>query len=278
MTVGAYFDRWLQRHPRSPSTDAHLRLMVRSFAVEHEGRELARLSRSACQRWAREHPSRARYIHAFLEDARRDALLAANPMSGLVPAARSREVKPPSEREVLSAAARALETFGEWGPVFRSAILFSAYSGLRVSEMAAVQAADVEQSGVHLPGLVTARAVSVRVREGKGGKGRLVGVYGPGRQALVEVLPEVGLVFRNSEGGRLSRSTVGKAWRRVRPPAVRWHDLRHFCATWLLDRGAKGEDVAYQLFGHPNPRLVYDVYGHPNRDLALDRLREVADG
>jgi integrase len=59
-------------------------------------------------------------------------------------------------------------------------------------------------------------------------------------------------------------------------PEARWHDLRHFHATWLLDRGASVLDVAIQLGHRDGGELVRRRYGHPSSDLALGRLAAVA--
>ena len=57
---------------------------------------------------------------------------------------------------------------------------------------------------------------------------------------------------------------------------LHWHDLRHYHATWLLDRGASDADVAEQLGHKDGGRLVADLYGHTYNDNALSRLQEIA--
>lgn len=53
---------------------------------------------------------------------------------------------------------------------------------------------------------------------------------------------------------------------------MRFYDLRHTCATRLLERGAHSYEVAYQLGHYDNGRLVERRYGHPAAGKALDRI------
>jgi integrase len=49
--------------------------------------------------------------------------------------------------------------------------------------------------------------------------------------------------------------------KRAELPDIRWHDLRHTCATLLLSRGTHPKYVQ-QLFGHASIRLTLDRYSH----------------
>lgn len=266
MTVGEYARGWARLHPRpDPSTSWHNEVMVRPFAVAHERRAVGSVSRACAAGWVQRHPSQARYLRAMFNDARADGLVDANPFDGLVPPARSGEVRPPSEDQVLRVAGSALEALGGWGPMFRSMVLFSAFSGVRMAEMAGVRVEDV----------VCRDPYRVRVL-GKGRRRRTVGVFGPGVEALGD-LPARGLVFRSREGRALNRWSVGRGWAVACGAAgvsgFTWHSLRHFCATWLLDGGASVQDVAVQLHGRFDPREVIRTYGHPDHALALERLQ-----
>jgi hypothetical protein len=129
------------------------------------------------------------------------------------------------------------------------------------------------------------------VRAGKRGPGeavprvRTVGVFGPGRGALLRQKPHVGRVWSWRTPDRaLDKDTVAYDFRRLADEAGysgSFHGLRHHCATWLQDRGASPEDIAVQLghvdrAGHANPRLVRRVYSHPDAGEALSRLDAVA--
>lgn len=66
------------------------------------------------------------------------------------------------------------------------------------------------------------------------------------------------------------------SWRTVRAaaglPSARWHDLRHFCATQLLEMGVSHFDVSIQLGHTDGGALVMERYGHPSEDAARNRL------
>jgi integrase len=53
---------------------------------------------------------------------------------------------------------------------------------------------------------------------------------------------------------------------------TRWHDLRHFCATQLLELGLSHFDVSIQLGHTDGGALVMARYGHPSVDAAKNRL------
>jgi integrase len=51
---------------------------------------------------------------------------------------------------------------------------------------------------------------------------------------------------------------------------TRWHDLRHFCATQLLELGLSHFDVSVQLGNTDGDALVMERYGHPSVDAAKE--------
>jgi site-specific recombinase XerD len=56
-----------------------------------------------------------------------------------------------------------------------------------------------------------------------------------------------------------------------------FYELRHFCATLLLEMGARHADVAVQLGHTDGGALVMEVYGHPSEDGARSRLHAVSE-
>jgi integrase len=94
--------------------------------------------------------------------------------------------------------------------------------------------------------------------------------------AAWEVASDDGFVFSTEpDGKRPWRPTrVTQAWGRVRDRLglhdVRFHDLRHFAATRLLDAGFAAADVAARL-GHANPAITHRLYAHaiPARDAEM---------
>jgi integrase len=52
-----------------------------------------------------------------------------------------------------------------------------------------------------------------------------------------------------------------------------FYELRHFCATHLLELGLSLADVAIQLGHTDGGALVMSTYGHPSEDAARERLK-----
>ena len=112
----------------------------------------------------------------------------------------------------------------------------------------------------------------------KNGKQREVAFLPPAR-----VLDEVPrrpdpFVFHSPTGQPLVQGSHHYSWRAVRAaagvPGIRWHDLRHFCATQLLELGLDHFAVSVQLGHEDGGALVMARYGHPSKDAARTRLLE----
>ena len=56
-------------------------------------------------------------------------------------------------------------------------------------------------------------------------------------------------------------------------PGMDFYELRHFCATHLLELGVSHADVAVQLGHTDGGALVMSTYGHPSEDAARERLK-----
>jgi len=50
------------------------------------------------------------------------------------------------------------------------------------------------------------------------------------------------------------------------------YELRHYCATLLLENDATPEQVALQLGHSDHGYLVRNLYGHPDKERQLERL------
>jgi integrase len=75
-----------------------------------------------------------------------------------------------------------------------------------------------------------------------------------------------GLVFATTKGTPLdAQNVVNRGFKpllkRAGLPDIRWHDLRHTCATLLLSRGVHPKYVQ-QLLGHASIQLTLDRYSH----------------
>jgi integrase len=77
---------------------------------------------------------------------------------------------------------------------------------------------------------------------------------------------DLGLVFPNSDGGfedahNLLQRAFRPALRRAKLREVRFHDLRHTCASLLLAANINIKEVQERL-GHASAQVTLDVYGH----------------
>jgi hypothetical protein len=82
---------------------------------------------------------------------------------------------------------------------------------------------------------------------------------------------------RDVDRAAVSKGTLLYYWRPVRAafgrPEMDFYELRHFCATHLLERGVSPSDVAVQLGHRDGGALVMSNYGPPAEDGARERLK-----
>ena len=113
----------------------------------------------------------------------------------------------------------------------------------------------------------------------KNGKPRVVILPPPARDALLDVPPRIDTswLFVTSAGGSSARAACYYYWNPVRAafgrPGMDFYELRHFCATHLLELGVSHADVAVQLGHTDGGALVMSTYGHPSEDGARERLK-----
>lgn len=259
---------------RRPDTIRKTHARAAGFAAAFGDRRIQTLKLDELTRWALGNVGNVRYVKTVLNDAVAAGVADDNPMLRVaVKAPEPGAYHVPSEQEVRAVA----ELMGD----LRKFVLLSAFSGLRVSEVCDLEGRDVLEG-------------RLRVRDGKGGKSRTVVLFCP--EAVPEGV-EAGYLFSRRRVRRVgwqetvtwvpwTQQSVHKRWVPARaaaglPDNCRFHDLRRFHATWLLDRGASDLDVATQL-GHfdargvPDAELIRRVYGRPSVDAALDRLQLLA--
>jgi integrase len=95
--------------------------------------------------------------------------------------------------------------------------------------------------------------------------------YGPG---------EWGLLFTQPSGLPVSRNRFGDEWRATvkragMPVGTRFHDLRHFYTSLLIQAGESVTTVQARL-GHKSATVTLDVYGHLWPD-SEDKTRAAVD-
>jgi integrase len=83
---------------------------------------------------------------------------------------------------------------------------------------------------------------------------------------LGDLYQDEGLIF-TSEGGtlinpsNLRQRSFTPLLRKAKLPRIRFHDLRHTCATLLLSRNVHPKYVQ-ELLGHSNIAITLDTYSH----------------
>ena len=299
LTVGAYLGRWLNDSVRGDV--AHRTYHSYLYHVEHHispalGRtKLKNLSPMQVQGLYRSKldagykPSTVRYTHAVLSRALKQAL-----RWGLVPRNVADAVDPPKvRREEVEALSpdQVKELLGAArGERLEALYVLAVYTGLRQGELLALRWDDVDLVSGKLR--VSRQLQRTRDRKGliitrlKNGKmRRTIRVGGSAVEALsahrarqaeekLKAGPhyrDQGLIFATHAGTPLDASNVIN--RSLKPlleraglPPVRFHDLRHSCATLLLS-AAVPPKVVQERLGHANIAMTMDVYSHVMPDL-----------
>lgn len=281
VTCDEFARRWLAEYARpAAATQRTYRYALVRFTTDFAGVRLCDLGRPAARLWALRQPqSNVRAVRAMLNDAINEGLHSGpNPFANLrLEQSRGRkDLTALTLPEVERLADAALAVHGEYGPTFRAMILFAAYVGLRPGELFALERADIRSDEVTIRQNLDGTG---QLKLPKNGKQRIVTLPPPARAALATVAPRLDLpwLFVTRSGRRFSKSSLYYYWNPVRAafgrPGMDFYELRHFCATHLLDLGVSHADVAIQLGHTDGGALVMSTYGHPSEEAARDRLK-----
>lgn len=274
-TCASWADRWIEEWPRKADATNRLYMAAGRRFAEHFGpTRLGEVERLSARTWALSVPrSVSRVIGTMYEDARNVGLVEHNPFANLrLPATeRKAEIKPLAMDE-YRALLDACPVLGGYAEEFRAMIQFAAWTGIRQGELFGLQWRDVGGDAIQVE---RARKLDGTLGPPKNGKPREVPLLPPAR-----VLDNVEhrrdpFVFHSPRGRPLIKGTFGWSWQKVRAGAgvtCRWHDLRHFCATQLLELGLSHFDVSIQLGHTDGGALVMARYGHPSVGAARERL------
>ena len=239
------------------------------------------------------------YIHATIHNALEQAV-----QDGLVPRNVADAVKPPQlckeEIQPLTPAQTKtlLEAVG--GDRFEALYVLAVTAGLRQGELLGLKWEDIALDR----GLLQVRRTLSSTKGGepvfsdpKTARGRrsvkltarAVEALKRHRERQLEEREEVaglwqnhGLVFPTRIGTAMSRhNLVARSFKpllkRAGLPEIRFHDLRHTCATLMLVVGANPK-VAQETLGHANVTITLDTYSHllPNmQDEVAEKVNEL---
>lgn len=291
-TVGEYLDRWLADSVKGsvrPKTFESYEWLVRKHIAPALGRiKLASLNAAHLQGLYRSKldaglsARTVRYVHAVMHRALKQAL-----RWGLVPRNVSEAVDPPKlQRKEIKPLSR-----GEARRLLEAArdnrlealYVLAVHCGLRQGELLGLRWEDIDLEAATLQ----VRRVLTTAKEGpkftapKTARSRRTIMLN--RQA-VEALrrhhdrqfeestqfadewQDYGLVFATTAGTPINpRNLTGRSFKPLLKqadlPDIRFHDLRHTCATLLLSSGVHPK-LVQELLGHATIAITLDTYSH----------------
>jgi integrase len=284
-TVEQWGRAWLSDYAREArSTQRSYRYAVAQIETTLGSRKISEISRPEARRIARCWPrATARVARTMWADAVRDGICELNPWTNLrleTPKGR-KDIGALTEQEIAELADLAAELSRDYGTEARAIILTLAYTGMRPGELCALRRADVDLQALEV---VVQRSLDATGREKapKNGLARRIILPSAAAEAIALVPELLGspYVFHTVRGRRLTKGTLAYFWRNIRAGWVArggrpidLYELRHACATMLVERGLNVGDVAFQLGHQDGGRLVMTLYGHPGEDAIRDRLK-----
>lgn len=284
-TCASFAERWLVEWPRpEPSTRQLYAQAARRFVAEFGATPLGEVERLSARTWALGVPRNlSKIIGTMYEDARNVGIVESNPFSNLrLPVTEKTEEAHPPTLDEYRRLLDVCGVLGGYGAEFRAIIQFAAWTGIRAGELHALQWDDVDGDYLRVR---RARKTDGSIGPPKNGRERKIALLPPA-QVLDDVprRPDP-FVFHTARGEPLQKGNHHYYWRTVRAASgiqqeraeqglqdIRWHDLRHFCATQLLEMGLDHFAVSVQLGHEDGGALVMSRYGHPSKEAARERL------
>jgi integrase len=292
-TLSAYLDRWLNGSVKGsvkPSTYESYERIIRNHMKPDLGhRKLKNLAPDHVQYFYQAKldaglaPGTVRLMHGILHKALEQAV-----KWGIVPRNVCKATTPPrpnpEEIRPLDAeqAKRILEA--SCGNRLEALYVLAVTAGLRIGELLGLKWEDLDAETLRV------RRTRSQAKSGpiftlpKNGKGRSIRLTRRGVEVLKahkaaqnaerlkigDLWEDNGLVFCTTAGKPLDFRNVATAsfkplLKKAGLPNIRFHDLRHTCATLLLSRGH-------------HPKLVQELLGHASVAMTLDRYSHVLPG
>jgi integrase len=292
LTVAEYLSRWLSGPVRTKGLKAitfeNYQRQVRTNIVPALGHlKLRNLTPDIVQDFydskitAGSKPSSVRYIHAVLHNALEHAH-----KRNLVPLNAASKVDPPKVRppEIHPLDAEQAKTLLEaaQGERLEALYVVAVSAGLRIGELLGLKWTDVDlgRASLRVARTLSCAKNGPRFTTPKNGKGRSIVLTRQAVEALRShrkrqnaerlrsgtLWEDNGLIFASATGTPLKQDTVRRCsfkplLKRAGLESVRFHDLRHTCATLLLSRGVHPKFVQ-ELLGHASIAMTLDRYSH----------------
>jgi integrase len=304
LTTGEYLDRWLRDSVKGTvreTTYANYSYITRTHISPALGRvKLKSLTPAHVRGFygekARTDLSAAtvRKMHVVLRKALSQAV-----SDGIIPRNAADGVKPPRVsapgEEIRPLTSEECGAFLEAsrGERLEALCVLAVHCGLRVGELLALRWEDADLEAAK-PALMVRRTLT-RGEEGRGwvvgastksGKGRRVRLSRPAvaalkdhrkrqleeRMRLAGLWRDQGLVFPSETGSLLNPSNLrNRSFKRIKARSgvredLRFHDLRHTCATLLLREGVNVKVVS-EMLGHASITITLNTYSHVLPDM-----------
>ncbi len=281
LKLSEYLEQWLNDSVRGsvkPVTHQSYGLLVNKHVSPALGNiKLLKLTPAHLQGFYRSKldaglsPRTVQYLHVVLHRALKQALrwgLVARNVAEAVdpPKVHKKEVTPLSPEQARTF----LEAASEAGDRLEALYVLAIHTGMRQGELLALRWEDVDlEAGVlRVKGTKTARSR----RTVKLSQTAVEALNGHLTRQLEEIdrvgslWQENGLVFASKIGTPLNRHNLTQRsfkplLRRAGLPEIRFHDLRHTCATILLSKGVHAKFVQ-ELLGHATIAITLDTYSH----------------
>ena len=273
ITVGEFAAQWIKDRPVKPRT----RLMYEGLLAQHIKPKLGalpidKLSADRVRSWysglgtekTRRNSHVYGLLHAVLATAVKDGLIPANPCQI------ERVMNPQRKREPVILTVPQVAALADGVPErLKSAVLISAWCGVRWGELIELRRRDVDADGEILyVGRGATHRGGCRIDTPKSGKPRAVVIPPHIRsdltrhlEAFAEKGPQ-GRLFPPQRGGchlndKVFRDAIAKPLNDIDRSDLRIHDLRHFAGTQLARVGNLAESMA--RLGHSTVRasLLY---------------------
>jgi integrase len=290
ITVTEWRKHWLTRREWKESTRLHNEERTKAFVDEYGKKRLGAINRTLAREFLHDHPSCLGALSAMFgaamyeDDEQGNALLESNPFSRLVKRMASRrDLKADwlTAQDVAAIEETAFRTIGGWAGAM---VRFVAETGVRPGELFVLEHGDLNPTA----GVATIRrAANSRTRTvglPKNGRAREIVLSAAAADAAASspyVNGAESRIFSTPSGRQFWNNSLVYYWHQIRAAAGRpdmdFYELRHYCATRLLEHGLDDRDVAIQLGHTDGGELVRRVYGHPSERRALDRVREALD-
>jgi len=293
VTVAEYLARWLSDSVRGTvrvSTFERHEQIIRAHLVPAFGRmKLKTLTPAHVRSLHREKleeglaPATVRKIHSTLHKALSqavaDGLIPRNAADVKAPRPAPEEMHPLSESEARTF----LEAAREAGDRFEALYVLAITTGLRRGELLGIRwnDADLDRGTLRVGHALVREGGRHVVGETKTKRGRrrvnltprTVATLKAHRNKQLEQRVKVGslyedhsLIFSSKKGTPLSPENLVKRsfkplLKRAGLPEIRFHDLRHTCATLLLGRSVHPK-IVQELLGHATIAMTLDTYSH----------------